>query len=108
METDIYFNDKSGWHVRVPVEITPEERAILTKDKTDLSEEQLLTLKETTEAISARGTASASPDQSASAQAIFESHNIAESEVMEVVISLPSGRGIINCRVGGEHKQIRF
>jgi len=43
-----------------------------------------------------------------SAQSIFDVNNIIGSALIAVNIILPNGNGVINCRVGGEHKQIRF
>lgn len=42
------------------------------------------------------------------ANALYSRHVVANSEVISVEIFLPSETGIINCRVNGEHKQVRF
>jgi hypothetical protein len=42
------------------------------------------------------------------AQPIYEKHRIEGSYLIACDIRLPEGSGIINCRVDGEHKQIRF
>ena len=42
------------------------------------------------------------------AQKIYDKHKIEGAELIAADVELPSGRGIINCRVGTEHKQIRF
>lgn len=39
---------------------------------------------------------------------IYEQHRIEGSTLIGCDIALPEGTGIINCRVDGEHKQIRF
>jgi hypothetical protein len=44
----------------------------------------------------------------AAAQAIYDQHKIEGAALISCDITLPEGTGIINCRVDGEHKQIRF
>lgn len=44
----------------------------------------------------------------ATAQAIYDQHKIEGATLISCDITLPAGTGIINCRVDGEHKQIRF
>ena len=50
----------------------------------------------------------AAAEDAAAAQALYDQHKIAEASLISCGISLPRGTGIINCRVNGEHKQIRF
>jgi len=42
------------------------------------------------------------------AQNLYNQYHIPNSELINVNIYLPEQRGIINCRVNNEHKQIRF
>ncbi len=39
---------------------------------------------------------------------IYDQHKIEGATLIACDIALPAGTGIINCRVDGEHKQIRF
>jgi hypothetical protein len=50
----------------------------------------------------------ASATDAAAAQALYESHRIEGATLIACDIALPEGTGIINCRLGGEHRQIRF
>jgi hypothetical protein len=50
----------------------------------------------------------ADPEDAVAAQALYDQHKIEGADLIAVDISLPSGSGIINCRVNGEHQQIRF
>jgi DNA-binding response OmpR family regulator len=50
----------------------------------------------------------ANPEDAATAQALYDQHKIEGADLIAVDIMLPSGSGIINCRVNGDHKQIRF
>jgi hypothetical protein len=42
------------------------------------------------------------------AQALYDQHKIEGADLLAVNITLPLNTGIINCRINGEHKQIRF
>jgi hypothetical protein len=50
----------------------------------------------------------AEPADIAVALPIYEKHKIEGASLIACDIALPAGTGIINCRVDGEHKQIRF
>jgi hypothetical protein len=50
----------------------------------------------------------ASTEDSATAQTIYDQHKLENASLIGVDINLPSGKGIINCRLNGDHKQIRF
>lgn len=92
------------WVERVNANITPEERAVMSDSDPSKSESR----KAVVAAVRARSTKPAEAADAASAQAIYDQHKIEGSALIAVDVSLPSGHGIINCRVGGEHKQIRF
>ena len=47
-------------------------------------------------------------EDAAAAQAIYDQHKIEGADLIAADITLPEGTGIINCRLNGEHKQIRF
>lgn len=48
------------------------------------------------------------PEDALVAQAIYDQHKIEGAKLITADISLPSGKGIINCRLNDEHIQIRF
>jgi hypothetical protein len=50
----------------------------------------------------------ADPEDAAAAQALYDQHKIEGADLISADILLPEGTGIINCRLNGEHKQIRF
>ena len=50
----------------------------------------------------------ASPEDSDTANAIYSQHMIPNAEIISVEVFLPSQTGLINCRINGEHKQVRF
>lgn len=47
-------------------------------------------------------------EYAAQAQVIYDQYKIQDAELIDCHITLPDGYGIINCRINGEHKQIRF
>jgi hypothetical protein len=55
-----------------------------------------------------QGQETASEQDAAQAQALYEQHRIEGADLIDVNINLPLNTGIINCRIDGEHKQIRF
>lgn len=94
----------NNWIERVNPNITPEERIIL-EDKTMPPNEAKKTLIEN---IRSRSVKPADADDAAAAQIIYDQHKLANATLIAVDVSLPNGHGIINCRVDGEHKQVRF
>ena len=50
----------------------------------------------------------ADPEDAAAAQALYDQHKIEGADLISADILLPEGTGIINCRLNGEHQQIRF
>jgi hypothetical protein len=50
----------------------------------------------------------ADPEDAAAAQALYDQRKIEGADLISADILLPEGTGIINCRLNGEHKQIRF
>ena len=55
-----------------------------------------------------QGQETASEQDAAQAQALYEQHRIEGADLIAVNINLTLNTGIINCRINGEHKQIRF
>ena len=94
----------NNWIERINPNITPEERVVL-EDKTVPPSEAKKSLMES---IKARSSKPADPSDATAAQAIYDQHKVDDSTLISVDVSLPGGHGIINCRVDGEHKQIRF
>lgn len=94
----------NSWVERKNPNITVEERAVM-EDRSENNNEARQTLME---AVRSRSTSPADLDDAQTAQAIYDQHKIAGSNLIAADISLPGGNGIINCRVDGEHKQVRF
>lgn len=92
------------WLERINPNITPEERVVL-EDKTMPPSEAKRALMES---IKSRSSKPADPTDAATAQSIYDQHKLADSTLIAVDVTLPNGHGIINCRLNGEHKQIRF
>ena len=92
------------WKQILDPNVTPEEQAILENS----SPENFETIEELVANIRARSITDASAEDSAAAQTIYDQHKIEGAEFIDCHITLPDGYGIINCRVGDEHKQIRF
>lgn len=105
-ETD-YSLQNGQWIERKPMpELTEEQQAILNEPPTESGQsEQQIALMEW---IAAQVKQPASESVIPELQAIFNANAIDGAEVIDAHITLPDGRGIINCRSAGEHKQIRF
>jgi hypothetical protein len=50
----------------------------------------------------------ADPEDVSLAESIYNKHKVEGMELISMDISLPSMQGIINYRLNGQHKQIRF
>lgn len=94
----------NNWIERVNPNITPEERTIL-EDKTIPPSDAKKALMES---IKSRASKPAESSDASAAQALYDQHKLSDSTLIAVDVSLPGGHGIINCRIDGEHKQIRF
>lgn len=92
------------WKQRVNPNITAEERAILENKSEDSAE----TRRTLMESIKDRSLVDVSAEEATTAQSIYDQNKIEDSDLISVDVTLPQGTGIINCRVNGEHKQIRF
>jgi hypothetical protein len=92
------------WKQLLDPNVTPEEQAVLE----NTSPENFETIEELVANIRARSITNASAEDSAAAQTIYDQHKIQGAEFIDCHITLPDGYGLINCRVGDEHKQIRF
>jgi hypothetical protein len=93
----------NDWKQRVNPNITEEEKALIKNREAPIEER-----KAVMDAIRERMFATPSSEDVASAQAIYDDNKIEGCQLISVDVTLPSGSGIINYRVNGEHKQIRF
>lgn len=93
------------WKKRVPLILTDAERTLL---KAINNPENKAQKKALSESIESRSYVDASVEEAAQAQGIYDSNKIPDAQLIAVDIILPEGTGIINCRLNGEHKQIRF
>lgn len=92
------------WKERKNINLTQEEQELLRNMSEDKREEKNTLLNR----IREESLVEATPEDAATAQAIYNQHKIDGSNLISVDIVLPGGTGIINCRVGEDHKQIRF
>ena len=86
------------------MKLSDEETTLLLDPREDKHEDRKALL----ERIAAESLIAAAPEDAAAAQALYDAHKIEGASLIAVDLSLPEGTGIINCRVGDEHKQIRF
>lgn len=92
------------WKVRIDPNITEQEHSVLQNNDSSNLELQKTTIQN----IKNRSLQNATIEDINLAENLYNSHRIENSTLISVDIILPDGRGIINCRVNNEHKQIRF
>jgi hypothetical protein len=99
------------WVELVPVQLTEEQKSLMMSRK----EEDLEAKSELLLEVKSKREKPLSEEDSATAQSIYNSlkpelKETDEYQLISVDMTLTggTGRGIINCRVNGEHKQIRF
>jgi hypothetical protein len=93
----------NAWMERVNPQITDEEKlALINNDLPDAEIKQII------ENINARTYFVASQEDTEQAQSIYDTNKLEGAELISIDITLPDGCGIINCRLDGKHKQIRF
>jgi hypothetical protein len=92
------------WKQKVAVELNEEEKALLR----NFSEDKRLDRKSLSERVIAESLVTADSEDAGVAQALYDQNKIEGAELISVEVLLPSEIGIINCRLNGEHKQIRF
>lgn len=92
------------WLERKKINLSQEERELLQNTDEDKREEKNILLNR----IKEESFVKATPEDTATAQAIYNQHKIDGSNLISADIVLPGGTGIINCRVAEDHKQIRF
>jgi hypothetical protein len=93
------------WKQRTTPVLTPEEKALRSAAPTEENREAKRALNES---IHARALIDVTTEEAATAQAIYDAAKIEGAVLIAADLSLPDGHGIINCRVNGEHKQVRF
>jgi hypothetical protein len=93
------------WKQRIAPTLTVEEKALRAEAPTDDNREAKRALSES---IQTRSYIDVTTEEAAQAQAIYDANKLADAVLIAADITLPDGHGIINCRVNGEHKQVRF
>jgi len=92
------------WKQLVKAQLSSEEKSLLYEhDESKQNQIDALMQRIINESL-----VSADAEDAISAQAIYDQHKIAGAEFISANLSLPDENGIINCRVNGQHKQIRF
>lgn len=104
MKTFFLYNDT--WIEKSGLVMTEEEKLIL--NDTDTSIESRSTKIALLRNIQARAEKPATDEDIIVLQSIYDANKIPNSKLISATIVLPSGNGIINCRVGTKHHQIRF
>jgi len=92
------------WKQKVAIELNEEEKTLLQ----NFNEDKRLDRKSLSERVIAESFTSADAEDASVAQDLYDQHNIEGAEFISVDVLLPNKIGIINCRLNGEHKQIRF
>lgn len=88
------------WKERAQIELTEAEKTLLRLRSPEA--------RALIERLKSESHKEPSAEDAAAAQALYDQHKIEGADLISADISLPEGTGIINCRVDGEHKQIRF
>ena len=88
---------------KIPV-MTSEDRLVMVSNSPQNAEARAALIAR----LRSESQAPATQEDSTAAQAIYDQHKIDGSIFLSASVTLPDGSGIINCRVGGDHKQIRF
>lgn len=91
------------WKEKINPNITLEENIILNDKNTTLE-----TITALQELIIERSFQPISSEEYLQVENIYNQNKIEDATLIDVNINLPKERGIINCRLSGEHKQIRF
>jgi len=91
------------WKELVDSNITSEEDAFILNENTPLEERLSLSNN-----IKMRQYQEILEEERSIVENIYNKYYIPNSTLISVNIYLPEERGIINCRIDGEHKQIRF
>jgi hypothetical protein len=92
------------WKERVAPQLTESDKALLAQRGTEPNEAREALM----ERIRNESLIAANTEDAAAAQALYDQHKIEGADLIAADITLPEGTGIINCRLNGEHEQIRF
>jgi hypothetical protein len=95
----------STWKQHIAPTLTTEESALRSAAPTEENREAKRALNES---IQTRSLLDVTTEEAATAQTIYDAAKIEGAVLIAADLSLPDGHGIINCRVNGEHKQVRF
>ena len=92
------------WKERIPLQLSESDKVLLAQQGNKPNEAR----KALAERIRNGSIIAATPEDAAAAQAIYDQQKIEGADLIAADVSLPEGTGIINCRLNGDHKQIRF
>ena len=95
----------SIWRQRIIPTLTAEEKSLRGVATTEDNREAKQILSES---IQTRSYVDITTEEVNQAQAIYDANKIEGAVLIAADITLPDGHGIINCRINGEHKQVRF
>jgi hypothetical protein len=108
---NIQSTTEGTWVELVPVELTESEKTLLTSTNEQDEEAKAELIAE----IKTRGEKALTKAESDKAKAIYlnlkptlKKTDIYQLILVNMTLDGETGTGIINCRVNGEHKQIRF
>lgn len=104
MKTLTLTNDNAEW---IQIIYNPPSEYIenlIQKDPSVLTQEEALAIKE----FNYQTIVKASTKDAKIAQALYDKHKVPGTDLIAVDITLPDQTGIINCRQGQEHIQVRF
>lgn len=93
-----------SWKQKNNLSLTNEEKSLMQ----NLQEGKKVEKKGLASKIKNDEWSNPSSEDSASTQTIYDNNKIEGARLISAEIFLPDGNGIINCRINGEHKQIRF
>ena len=93
------------WNQRSTPTLNADEKALQAAAPTDENREAKRALAES---LRDRSFTNALSEDAAQAQAIYDANKIEGAVLISADITMPDGHGIINCRVNGEHRQVRF
>ena len=94
----------NSWKQQVGIQLSDAEKFLLINRNKDNQEQRELLI----ERVRDQSLIDADSEDASTAQALYDSHKIENATLIAANILLPDGVGIINCRIDGEHKQIRF
>lgn len=94
----------NSWKQQLEIQLTDAEKFLLINKNKDNQERCKLLI----ERVRNQSLVDADSEDASAAQALYESNKIENATLIAADILLTDEAGIINCRIDGEHKQIRF